>query len=59
MWPQITLLVIYLIRLIVNIVRDGEPTNRYFDAMNCIIGLALSLFVLYCGGFFDCFFHAH
>jgi len=57
MWPQITLLVIYLIKLIINIINEGEPRNEHFDTMNQIIRTAFVLFVLYWGGFFDCFFN--
>jgi hypothetical protein len=59
MWPQIVILVIVMIGLIINIINEGEPKDVNFDTMNYIIKYGFILFVLYKGGFFDCFFHAN
>lgn len=56
MWPQFVLIAILFIGLVFNIVNEGEPTERNFDTMNYIIKYGFIVFLLYMGGFFDCFF---
>lgn len=58
MWAQIVFLVIVLAGLVINIMYQDEPTERNFDTMNYIMRWACILFLLYKGGFFNCFFHA-
>ncbi len=56
MWPQIIMLLIVSIGLIISIINEGEPKDSNFDTMNYIIKCGFILFLLYKGGFFDCFF---
>ncbi len=63
MWPQILVLGFFLITLGMSIadhgkvkeVKELKPENAWVT----LIAKLVVLFVLYQGGFFDCFFHAH
>jgi hypothetical protein len=56
MWPQIVFLIIVMVGLILNIIFEGEATEGHFDTINYILKYGFILFILYMGGFFDCFF---
>jgi len=56
MWTQIVLLVIVMIGLVTSIIYEGESKDTNFDTMNYVLKWGFILFLLYTGGFFDCFF---
>jgi len=50
-WPQITYVVLAMLGLGVNLAKHGEPQKPH-NAYTSIISLALSITLLYFGGFF-------
>lgn len=51
-WPQYTLLAIMAASFGISLAKFGEPKNDKYDWSDLIIGPALTLTILYCGGFF-------
>lgn len=52
LWPQITMLALVAIGFGVSLARFGEQRRDTYDWTDLIVGPALILTILYCGGFF-------
>lgn len=54
-WPQVTLIIIWTLRLMLHAVKNGElydPPGKY-NLGATVIGLGVTATILYCGGFFS------
>lgn len=62
MWPQILILIIYMVGSIYTIKQQFSKkidNAQKADLIAHFLGRCVILALLYWGGFFDCFFHAH
>lgn len=50
-WPQITLIVLFCIRLFIHADRHGERVNAKYDFFGSLIYVVVNSIILYFGGF--------
>jgi len=53
MWPQLTLLALIVMALTINLIKHGG-TKKY-NFWGALVGVAIQLFLLWAGGFFEVF----
>ena len=52
-WPQITWLVLVAIGLLLHANKHGQPRTGEYCFWSHLVGVAISIAILYCGGFFS------
>jgi len=52
-WPQWTILVLILLRLLIYGAKHGQSLTVKIKINNCLFNTAILLTILYCGGFFS------
>lgn len=51
-WPQITIIALWAISLAAALDKHGKPKTGTHSFIHTAIGVAISVAILYCGGFF-------
>lgn len=52
MWPQIAMIVLFVMAITIALVKDGQPRENY-SFWTTFISLIIECGILYAGGFFD------
>lgn len=50
-WPQLVMGLLMSINLATHFVKDGQPKNEKYSFKVCVIGTAISVSLMYAGGF--------
>ena len=52
-WPQYIVIALYITRLLIEAAFDGEIRNGKYSGGAATVGVAISVWVLWCGGFWE------
>ena len=50
-WPQIVMIVLYVVNVVIDAQRHGEPKDGKHNVLVTLVGSALGVWVLWAGGF--------